>query len=55
MAAEADQNDAIARARLELYEVRFDEVYIFSQLEPPRTQENASTKQDRGWAYYTRR
>ena len=30
MAAEADQNDAIARARLELYEVRFDEVYFFT-------------------------
>ena len=29
--------------------------YIFSQLEPPRMQENASTKHDRGRAYYTRR
>ena len=48
MAAEADQSDAIARARLELYEVRFDEAYIFSQLEPSRKQENASMKQDRG-------
>ena len=29
--------------------------FIFTQLEPLRTQENASTKQDRGQAYYTRR
>ena len=29
--------------------------YIFSQLEPPRTQENVSTKKNKGRAYYMRR